>query len=77
MQQLVLSSAEIGLIQELLRNEHNKLLVEIRHTDSRSFRDGLKQRLGVVETLTRKSESWNQEGSTALAVETDLRHDCG
>jgi hypothetical protein len=39
------------VLVELLESERAKLLVEIRHTDHRSYRDGLRHRLEVVELL--------------------------
>ncbi|HUB80128.1 MAG TPA: hypothetical protein VMB03_15085 [Bryobacteraceae bacterium] len=46
-----LTPEEMALIGELLRSEQVKLLVEIRRTDHRVFRDGLRHRLTVVEGL--------------------------
>lgn len=48
---LELSSEEAAVLGELLESERAKLLVEIRHTDHRSFRDELRRRLVVVEGL--------------------------
>jgi hypothetical protein len=42
---------EFRILTELLESEREKLLVEIRHTDHRDFREQLRQRLEVVETL--------------------------
>ncbi|MFB3777231.1 MAG: hypothetical protein ACE141_06445 [Bryobacteraceae bacterium] len=44
-------SDELALLRELLDSERNRLLVEIRHTDHRTYRDQLRQRLEVVERL--------------------------
>ena len=46
-----LSSEELAILNELLTAERDRLLVEIRHTDHRSYRDQLRQRLEVVERL--------------------------
>jgi len=49
-----LSSEEIAILSELLESERAKLLVEIRHTDHRVFRDELRHRLEMVEGLARR-----------------------
>jgi len=46
-----LNSDEVTLLAELLQAERTRLLIEIRHTSHRSFRDGLRHRLSVVEGL--------------------------
>jgi hypothetical protein len=48
---LALSTEELTILSELLEAERNRLLVEIRHTDHRSFRSQLRDRLTVVERL--------------------------
>ena len=48
---LSLSAEEYGVLAELLESERTKLLVEIRHTDHRLFRDELRHRLDTVEAL--------------------------
>ncbi len=45
---------ELSILSELLASERAKLLVEIRHTDHRTFRDELRQRLALVEGLLSK-----------------------
>jgi len=40
---------------ELLEDARTKLLVEIRRTDHRKFRDELRQRLTLVERLLERS----------------------
>ncbi len=45
------NSEELAVLAELLESERAKLLVEIRHTDHRTFRDELRQRLTLVEGL--------------------------
>ena len=45
---------ELTILSELLESERAKLLVEIRHTDHRNFRDELRQRLALVESLLAK-----------------------
>jgi len=48
---LRLNSEELALLAELVESERTKLLIEIRHTARRSFRDGLRHRLTLVESL--------------------------
>ncbi len=45
---------EIAILVELLESERAKLLVEIRHTDHRLFRDELRHRLSLVEQLSER-----------------------
>jgi len=46
-----LSGEELTVFTELLEGEQARLLVEIRHTDHRSFREELRRRLAMVERL--------------------------
>jgi len=46
-----LNSDELALLAELLQSERTRLLIEIRHTSHRTFRDELRHRLTVVEGL--------------------------
>ncbi|HXK02659.1 MAG TPA: hypothetical protein VMS37_09675 [Verrucomicrobiae bacterium] len=46
-----LSDEELAILSELLESERARLLIEIRHTDHRVFRDELRHRLAVVESL--------------------------
>lgn len=48
------NSEELALIAELLDSEQARLLVEIRHTDHRAYRDELRRRLEVVERLRKR-----------------------
>jgi hypothetical protein len=48
---LKLGGEELEILDELLESERSRLLVEIRHTDHRSYRDQLRHRLDVVEHL--------------------------
>lgn len=45
------SEEEITLLAELLEGEHARLLVGIRHTFHREYRDELRRRLDLVERL--------------------------
>jgi hypothetical protein len=56
-QQLALSGPQLGLILEMLQTEQRKLFVEIRHTDTASYRDGLKKRQAMVDALILQIES--------------------
>ena len=46
-----LAGEELSILNELLESERLRLLVEIRHTDHRVFRDQLRRRLELVEHL--------------------------
>ena len=48
---LNLTSEQIAVLNQLLETEHAKLLIEIRHTDHRSYRDDLRRRLEMLEQL--------------------------
>ena len=49
--QPVLTDQEWALLAELLEAEQRELPVEIRHTDSRAYKEQLLQRLRVVDGL--------------------------
>ena len=51
---LGLSGEELALLTELLESERAELLIEIRHTHHRVFRDQLRQRLDLVESLAER-----------------------
>ena len=51
---LNLNSEELAILAELLESERARLLVEIRHTHHRSFRDELRYRLALVEELVER-----------------------
>ena len=48
---LNLAGEELTVLTQMLEAEQARLLVEIRHTDHRSFREELRRRLAVVERL--------------------------
>ena len=52
---LNLDAEERLTVMELLEDARTKLLVEIRRTDHRRFRDELRQRLTLVERLLERS----------------------
>jgi hypothetical protein len=51
---LNLSGEEAMLLAELLESARARLLIEIRHTDHRAFRDELRHRLAAMEQLIEK-----------------------
>ena len=53
---LKLNVEEREIVDELLESERSRLLVEIRHTDHRSYRDELRHRLDVVEHLLQSAK---------------------
>ncbi|MGO4884476.1 MAG: hypothetical protein ACLP59_27195 [Bryobacteraceae bacterium] len=56
------SSEELEVLGELLESERAKLMVEIRHTDHRSYRAQLRERLEIVERLEERArEQYKQE----------------
>jgi hypothetical protein len=51
---LNLDSEQLAILAELLESERAKLLVEIRHTHHRAYRDELRHRLNLVEGLAER-----------------------
>ncbi|HVX67286.1 MAG TPA: hypothetical protein VHA11_11820 [Bryobacteraceae bacterium] len=51
---LEFTGEERAILTELLESERAKLLVEIRRTDHRTFRDELRNRLTLVEKLIQR-----------------------
>jgi hypothetical protein len=51
-----LAGEELTVLNELLESERLRLMVEIRHTDHRAYRDELRHRLDVVEHLLEETE---------------------
>ena len=51
---LNLTSEESAILAELLESARVKLLIEIRHTHHRAFRDELRHRLTLVESLVER-----------------------
>ena len=52
-----LGAGERTILGELLESERNRLLVEIRHTDHRSYREELRRRLEIVEGLLQRCKT--------------------
>jgi len=52
---LQLAGEELSVLNELLESERLRLMVEIRHTDHRVFRDELRHRLELVEHLVEET----------------------
>lgn len=48
---LNLTGEELTVLRQILKAEQARMLVEIRHTDHRAFRDELRRRLALVEHL--------------------------
>lgn len=53
-EELSITSGERSILGELVEAERAKLLVEIRHTHHRAFRDDLRERLEAIEKLVEK-----------------------
>jgi hypothetical protein len=53
---LALSSGELAILAELLDSERNRLMIQIRHADHRTYRDALGDRLKIVETLAERCQ---------------------
>lgn len=53
---LTLSSRELAILTELLDSERNRLLVQIRHADHRTYRDALADRLRIVEQVAERCQ---------------------
>ncbi|MGB9456096.1 MAG: hypothetical protein WCB12_08645 [Bryobacteraceae bacterium] len=51
---LDLNSEEFAIVAELLEAAQTRLLIEIRRTHHRSFRDELRHRLTLVESLVER-----------------------
>lgn len=54
---LNLTDRETAILADLLESERARLLVEIRHTHHRAFRDELRDRLTVIESLAARCAS--------------------
>jgi hypothetical protein len=67
MHELNFSNAELGLLLELLECDQKELLKEIRHTDTRKFKNDLQARLAMVESLIERTRAAHQ---VAQAVAT-------
>lgn len=51
---LDLTAEEREYTAQLLKTAHDQLIHEIDHTDTRTFKDGLRKQLDINEQLTRK-----------------------
>ena len=58
---LNLDSEHLAVLHEVVESARTRLLVEIRHTHHRAYRDELRHRLTLVEDLAQRCAS---EGST-------------
>jgi hypothetical protein len=50
-----LAGEELTVLNELLESERLRLMVEIRHTDHRAYREELRHRLDIVEHLLQET----------------------
>ncbi|SPE42915.1 hypothetical protein SBA3_710024 [Candidatus Sulfopaludibacter sp. SbA3] len=62
---LNLTDEEFEILAGLLESERTKLLIGIRHTDHRAFRNELRHRLTLVERLIERCGSAISAGSGA------------
>jgi len=69
------TSEELAILSELLESAHANLLVEIRHTDHRSYRNELRRRLELVERLIKVCRPHPHMRDTAPA--TPYEHNLG
>ena len=53
----IFSEAEWALVLELLERERHELPIEIHHTSTRKYRELLRERLRLVETVLERIES--------------------
>ena len=53
---LKLTEEELALLGELLESEQAKLLIGIRHAFHREYRDELRRRLDLAESLMKRME---------------------
>jgi hypothetical protein len=60
---LNLPAEERAILAELLESARARLLVEIRHTDHRAFREHLRIRLTLLESLIERCASTMTAGS--------------
>ena len=64
---LTLTDEEMTLLAELLESAHTKLLIEIRHTHHRTFRDDLRHRLTLLESLRERCKPPMNAGSETMS----------
>ena len=55
--QLIVSDPELSLILELLEREQRQQLFAIRHTDTPDFRDVLRERLALLDSLIQRAQT--------------------
>ena len=54
---LNLTGEELTVLRQILEAEQARMLVEIRHTDHRAFRDELRRRLALLEHLIEQCQA--------------------
>jgi len=64
---LSLSSDELAILTELLEAGRTELLVEIRHTHHRNYRDYLRKRLALLEGLLETVSHSEHQGTQHAA----------
>ena len=65
---LNLPGEELAILAEMLEMARAKLLIEIRHTDHRAFRNELRHRLTLVESLMEHGEALPTEPADQVQV---------
>ncbi len=55
--QFDVSDSELKLMLELIEHERKELTHEMRHTDARVYRTGLRERLAAVEALQQRLQT--------------------
>jgi hypothetical protein len=65
--EITVTGPDLSLVVELLERARNELLVEIRHTDTASFRKSLRRRLDRVEALLQRTASTTEAFSEATS----------
>jgi len=55
--QLIVSDPELSLILELLEREQRQQLFAIRHTDAPDFRNVLRERLALLDSLIQRAQT--------------------
>jgi hypothetical protein len=68
MPQLNVSDVELSVLLEMLDQQKSQLLVETRHTDTRSFRVDLQQRLAVVDSLLERAKALKKDAQSLSAT---------
>jgi hypothetical protein len=65
---LNLAGEELAILAEMLEAARARLLVEIRHTHHRAFRDELRHRLTLVESLSDRCGATLSAGAKTMTA---------